>query len=114
MSWEEGGNEHPFQYLPCSNSFIRYDLDFLEQADKFADHFHVTLDLVVSERDRPMDKQPPWVGFETQRLTSKYCFADKDEQDMVIAQYGMFGCEEKVIQKVCTVTIPTLARFKVA
>ena len=40
--------------------------------------------------DRPTlpEKQPPWATFETQRITPKYCFSNKEEQDSVNAQFG--------------------------
>ena len=65
----------------------RYELDFFEH-DKFADHFHVSLDVVVSEKDRLPEKQPPWVTFETKRLTPKYCFSSQEEWDSVVSQFG--------------------------
>lgn len=68
-------------------SFSRYELDFFEQ-DKFADNFHASLDVVVSEKDRVSEKPPPWTTFETKRLTPKYCFSGQEEWDSVNAQFG--------------------------
>nr|XP_054765381.1 cyclin-G-associated kinase-like [Lytechinus pictus] len=71
----------------CLLCNIRYELDFFEQ-DKFAEHFHASLEVVVSEKDRPSQKPAPWTTFETKRLTPKYCFSGEDEWDSVKAQFG--------------------------
>ncbi|XP_030851434.1 cyclin-G-associated kinase [Strongylocentrotus purpuratus] len=73
-------------------SFNRYELDFFE-LDKFAEHFHASLDVVVSEKDRPSQKPPPWTTFETKRLTPKYCFSGQEEWDSVTAQFGQMDAK---------------------
>ncbi|XP_071477251.1 cyclin-G-associated kinase-like [Diadema antillarum] len=76
-------------------TFSKYELDSFEH-EKFADHFHVTLDVVVSENDRVPEKRPPWATFETQRLTPKYCFSGQEEWDSVRNQFGTMDEKAKL------------------
>lgn len=66
----------------------KFDLDFLEQSDKFSDSFYVSLELEVTGDRAQSARSPPWDTFETQRITPKYCFSNQAEWDRVISQYG--------------------------
>ncbi|XP_038056283.1 cyclin-G-associated kinase-like isoform X2 [Patiria miniata] len=68
--------------------FSKYDVDLMEQPDKFPDLFNVTLRIEFLDRTAKPDKEPPWATFETQRITPKYCFSNKEEQDSVVSQFG--------------------------
>ncbi|XP_071850526.1 cyclin-G-associated kinase-like [Apostichopus japonicus] len=66
----------------------KFELDFLEQADKFSDNFHISIDLEVSQDKAQSMRSAPWDTFETQRITPKYCFSNQAEWDRVLTQYG--------------------------
>lgn len=67
---------------------LRFELDFLEQADKFSDNFYISIDLEVSQDKAQSMRSAPWDTFETQRITPKYCFSNQAEWDRVLTQYG--------------------------
>ncbi|XP_033637106.1 cyclin-G-associated kinase-like [Asterias rubens] len=75
--------------------FTKYDVDFMEQPDKFPDLFNVTLEVQLMDRPTLPEKQPPWATFETQRITPKYCFSNKEEQDSVNAQFAHMDAKAK-------------------
>lgn len=102
-------------FLFISLCITRYELDFFE-LDKFAEHFHASLDVVVSEKDRPSQKPPPWTTFETKRLTPKYCFSGQEEWDSVTAQFGKTPPSQDSIQKYFTLFstwVNYLAKFSI-
>ena len=63
----------------------------MEQPDKFPDLFNVTLMVEFLDRTAKPSKEPPWATFETQRITPKYCFSNKEEQDSVASQFGQLS-----------------------
>ncbi|XP_022105405.1 cyclin-G-associated kinase-like [Acanthaster planci] len=75
--------------------FSKYDVDLMEQPDKFPDLFNVTLRIEFLDQTAKPDKEPPWATFETQRITPKYCFSNKEEQNSVVAQFGHMDANAK-------------------
>ncbi|XP_074640546.1 cyclin-G-associated kinase-like isoform X2 [Tubulanus polymorphus] len=65
------------------------DLDQLDTEDKYPDGFCVTLDVVVSPKERPkMDQVFPWDNFASKAISPKILFASREEQQQVTRDYG--------------------------
>ena len=69
---------------------FRAELDYTDTPDKYQELFCVTLDLVVSPRDRPRpDQSSAWEGFAAKGLNPKILFTTKEEQQQIMADFGM-------------------------
>ncbi|XP_071954389.1 cyclin-G-associated kinase-like isoform X1 [Antedon mediterranea] len=76
-------------------SFDRYDLDCIEQPDKFGDNFQASVHVEVTNNDEAVDQTLPWVNFDTQRINPKYCFSGPEEQKQTFSQFKHLDRKEK-------------------
>lgn len=65
------------------------ELDYMEQGDKFPEHFRVSLEVAVSPKERPQPGSSyPWQGFTGKGLGPRILFTTKEEQEEILNQYG--------------------------
>ena len=61
----------------------------MEPGDKFQEHFRVSLEVVVSPKERPQPGSSyPWQGFTGKGLGPRILFTTKEEQEEILNQYG--------------------------
>uniref|UniRef100_A0AAY5EUX7 Cyclin G associated kinase n=1 Tax=Electrophorus electricus TaxID=8005 RepID=A0AAY5EUX7_ELEEL len=70
--------------------FAKYDLDACDIQEKYPDLFQVNLDVEVEPPDRPSNKTPPWENFSTKGLNPKILFSNRDEQQEILAKFGVY------------------------
>ena len=64
----------------------------MDLTEKFPEGFRVTLDIVVSPKEKPRpDQNMPWQNFSNKSLNPKILFANKDEQHQVMEQFGRYS-----------------------
>ena len=68
---------------------FRFDLDQLDTADKYPDHFSVMLDIAVSKNQRPSKSALPWTTFDASKSSPNVLFSSKDEMVETVKNYGM-------------------------
>ena len=71
----------------------RSELDQLDTPEKYPEGFRVTVDVVVSPRDKPPHGQSfPWEGFSTKGLSPKILFSAREEQMETLEEFGRIRC----------------------
>ena len=69
--------------------YYRFDLDQLDNPEKYPDLFSVSLDLIVSSNERPRtDSMYPWEKFDTSKLNPRILFSSKDELHQILNDFG--------------------------
>ncbi|XP_062593365.1 cyclin-G-associated kinase-like [Saccostrea cucullata] len=72
-----------------SMKFTQFDLDQLDTAEKYPEHFCVMLDLAVSKNERPTTKVQPWKSLDGSKLSPKILFSNKEEMQETFRDYGV-------------------------
>ncbi|KAG1682522.1 Cyclin-G-associated kinase [Nymphon striatum] len=82
-----------------SLTLTRRDLDGIEEVDRYPDGFTVTLNIIVSENERPRvssDRPNPWEQSCPTDVKPDLIFSSQEEKQNVLQQFGYLTKERKI------------------
>ncbi|ELU08049.1 hypothetical protein CAPTEDRAFT_20343 [Capitella teleta] len=83
-----------------SVKFTRFELDQMDTADKYPGEFMVSLDVIVSPKERPRQGAPlPWNDKTTKAISPRILFSTRDELQMVTSDFGVSDRAKRKLSK---------------